>query len=186
MKKIFLLVITFLFASCAIKKVPKTEQVAKYFEGFKKSDYQEIEKVLSDTLIVTEGDYVTKFTPESYYEHFKWDSVFKPNYKIIELQTQEDYVSATASVKSLKFEYLKNNPMICERKFYFKKGKISKIEIGDCPKTNWTIWSEQVDKLVNWIKLNQPELDGFIYDLSQKGALNYLKAIDLYKKENLE
>ncbi len=110
----------------------------------------------------------------------------KPDYKIIELKTQEEYVSATASVKSLKFKYLKNNPMICERKFYFKKGKISKIEIVDCPKTNWTIWSEQVDKLVNWIKLNQPELDGFIHDLSLNGALNYLKAIDLYKKENLE
>ncbi len=75
MKQISFLIITFLFASCAIKKVPKTEQVAKYFEGFKKSDYQEIKKVLSDTLIVAEGDYVTKFTTESYYEHFKWDSV---------------------------------------------------------------------------------------------------------------
>ncbi|WP_405199098.1 hypothetical protein [Christiangramia sp. LLG6405-1] len=186
MKKISLLIIAISFASCAVQKVPKPEQVMKYYDGFKKSDYQEVKNVLSDSLIITEGDYVMEFTQESYYEHFKWDSIFRPVYKIVKLKEQGNQVSATVSVKSSRFEYLNNNPLTCNRNFHFKNGKINKIENLDCIDANWDMWQKQRDSLVNWIKFNRPGLDGFINDLSEQGAKDYLEAIELYKKQKSE
>ncbi|APG59828.1 hypothetical protein [Christiangramia salexigens] len=186
MKKIPIIIISIFLSSCAVNKVPKPEQVMKYYQGLQKSEYPEIEKVLSDSLIISEGDYVMKFTPESYYEHFKWDSVFNPAYKIVGLKEQENFVSATVSVSSSRFDFLENNPLTCKRRFYFKHGKIRRIENLDCVDANWIIWQKQRDSLVAWVKINNPELDGFINDLSEQGAINYMKAIELYKKQKLK
>jgi len=60
-------------------------------------------------------------------------------------------------------------------------GKISKFEDFESIGTNWTVWEKEKEALVSWIKTNHPELDGFINDMSLNGAVNYLKAIKLYR-----
>ncbi len=97
------------------------------------------------------------------------------------IENEGDKLVATVSVHSLRFEFLKNNPLTCRHRFHFDSGKITKIENLDCSNANWEIWQEERDALVSWVKLNHPELDGFINDLSGKGAVNYVKAIELYK-----
>ncbi len=181
MKKIVFLSIVYLIASCTEEKSSEAEQITEYYQGFEHSDYKKIKGTLADSLTITEGDYTMAFTPESYYEHFKWDSVFKPVYDVVAIENQEDKPVATVSVYSLRFEFLKNNPLTCRHRFHFDSGKITKIENLDCIDTNWEIWQEERDALVSWVKLNHPELDGFIQDLSRKGAVNYVKAIELYK-----
>ena len=42
-----------------------------------------------------------KFSSKSYYEHFKWDSVLKPVYRITELKKQENHVDVTVSVNDI-------------------------------------------------------------------------------------
>lgn len=181
-KKILFVLILILFGSCSERKSTPKELVMEYYKGFENSDYDHIRDLIADSLVITEGDYTMTFTPESFHEQFKWDSVFKPVYKIVELENQDGQIVSTASVKSLRFEFLKNNPLTCRHKFHFKSGKISKIENLDCSNANWEIWQKERDSLVNWVKLNHPELDGFINDLSMKGAVDYLTAIDFYKK----
>ena len=181
MKRILFLSVVCLIASCTEEKISKTEQITEYYQGFERSDYEQIKGTLANSLTITEGDYTMAFTPESYYGHFKWDSVFKPVYDVVVLENQGDKLVATVSVHSLRFEFLKNNPLTCRHRFHFDSGKITKIENLDCSNANWEIWQEERDALVNWVKLNHPELDGFIHDLSRKGAVNYVKAIELYK-----
>ena len=182
MKKILFILSLLFTASCAEKKAP-SEQVTAYYEGFQNADYSQVERTIADSLTITEGDYTMAFTPESFHERFKWDSVFRPVYELITLENEDEPVVATVAVHSLRFEFLKNNPLTCKHRFHFKAGKIAKIENLDCPDANWAVWQAERDSLVDWIKVNHPELDGFIHDLSRKGAVDYLKAIELYEKD---
>lgn len=186
MKKILSIFILLLITGCAGKKSPHLEQITAYYEGFKNSDYNQIKGILSDSFTIIEGDYTMTFTPESFYKQFKWDSVFKPEYTLVALETKDEQVIATVSVNSFRFAFLKNNPLTCRHKFDFKSDKITKIETLDCMDTNWKIWQKERDSLVNWIKLYHPEKDGFIHDLSMKGAIDYLYAIELYKKSQVK
>ena len=185
MRKILFIFILISIASCKERISTESEHITAYYNGFKNSDYSQIKKTLSDSLTIIEGDYIMGFTRESFYKQFKWDSVFKPVYKLVSLENENEQFVATVSVNSLRFEFLKNNPLTCKHKFHFKSGKISKIETLDCMDANWETWQKERDSLVKWTKFNHPELDGFIHDLSMQGAIDYLKAIELYKKSQL-
>ncbi len=185
MKKISILLIAILLSSCAAQRNSKSRLVETFFDGFKNLNYNTIQAVIADSLTITEGDYVMQYTRESFYEHYKWDSVFKPEYRLLKLENKGDQVLVTTEVASLKLEFLENSPMICDRKFYFKQGKISRVENLDCLNADWKVWERKVDSLVSWVKDNQPQLNGFIHDLSMQGALDYLKAIELYKEQEL-
>src|SRR5690606_10727352 len=161
MRKILFIFILIIIASCAEKKSTESEQITAYYNGFKNSDYSQIKQTLSDSLTIIEGDYIMGFTRESFYKQFKWDSVFKPVYKLVSLENENEQFVATVSVNSLRFEFLKNNPLTFRHKFYFKSGKISKIETVEFIDTNWQIWQKERDSLVKWVKFNHPELDGF-------------------------
>ena len=184
MRKILFILI--LATSCTDKQSTTSEQVTKYYEGFRNSDYNQIRSTISDSLTIIEGDYTMVFTPKSFHEQFKWDSVFRPVYKLVAMENEGEHIVATVSVNSLRFEFLKNNPLTCQHEFNFKSGKITKIENLDCINVNWEVWQRERDTLVSWIKVNHPELDGFIYDLSMKGAIDYLNAIELYEKSQVE
>jgi len=185
MKRILLILLVLVISSCTEKNSTPSEQITKYFEGFKNSDYSQIKKTIADSVITIEGDYTMAFSRESYYEKFKWDSVFKPTYTLVKIENQGEQAIATVSLSSIKLEFLKNSPMTCRYEFHFKAGKITKIENLACSDANWELWEKEVDSLVHWVKLNHPELDGFIYDLSMKGALDYVNAIKLYKNRQI-
>ena len=185
MKNIFLIFILLLIIGCSNKQNLESELITTYYKGFKTSNYQLVKNVLSDSLTTVYGGYTTYFTQESYYKQFKWDSVFKPEYELISIDYIDEKYIATVSISCSKFKFLKNNPLTCSYQFLFQSGKTSKIEELDCSNVNWKVWAKEVDTLVNWIKINHPELDGFVNDLSMKGAQNYLKAIELYKNREI-
>ncbi|WP_339629929.1 hypothetical protein [uncultured Maribacter sp.] len=104
----------------------------------------------------------------------------KIRFDLIEKNNQ---VFATVASKSIKNEFLKNNPLKCKFKISFESGKISKIEDFEYLGTDWNSWQSQRDSLVNWISKNHPELDGFVNDMTKKGSVKYVKAIELYEND---
>nr|WKN37832.1 hypothetical protein K4G66_03800 [Tunicatimonas sp. TK19036] len=181
MKKYFILfsLIT-LLAGCSNEKLSRTEVVTKYYDAFNASDFSQLVPLITDSITIVEGDYVMPFSHSSFHEHFKWDSVFQPTYKIIELEEQNNQVIATVASSSKRYEFLKNNPLTCRFKISFNSDKITKLESLDCPGADWNVWQEERDSLVSWVNMNHPELDGFVHDLTMNGAINYRKAIELY------
>jgi hypothetical protein len=186
MKYLLLFSILILSTGCAEKTSTPNEQITTYYDGFANSDYSQVKSTLSDSLISIEGDYRMAYSRETFYEKFKWDSVFKPVYTLVSIENLEEQIVATVAMSSPKLEFLHNNPMTCRYTFHFENGKIAEIKNLDCPTANWELWGKEVNALVDWIAINHPELDGFIYDLTMQGALNYLKAITLYKNRKKE
>lgn len=182
MKKYFILVcfIT-LLAGCADKKPTHAELVTHYYEAFNASDFNQLTTLIGDSITITEGDYVMPFSQDSFHEQFKWDSIFQPTYKIVQLEDLSNEIVATVASSSKRYEFLKNNPLTCTHKFSFDSNKITKLETLECKDANWDVWEKERELLVNWVKVNHPELDGFINDLTMDGAINYLKAIELYE-----
>lgn len=121
------------------------------------------------------------YSRDSYHTEFKWDSIFGTAYKIVELAEDKNEIIATVASSSVRLEFLKNSPLTCQYKLSFQEGKISKIEMLDCIGTDWNRWQEERDTLVSWIKVNHPELDGFINDMTMEGAIKYTKAMNLFK-----
>ena len=185
MKHIILFIIVLLFANCTEKQPTKSEQIKAYYNGYKNAKYEHIKDVIADSLTTVYGDYTSTFTPQRYYEQFKWDSIFKPVYELVAIHQIDDQIIATVTKRSLKLQFLNNNPMTCRYQFEFTSGNISRIEELDCNDANWKAWKEGVDILVNWVKINHPELDGFIHNLSMQGAIDYLKAIELYNNREV-
>lgn len=89
-------------------------------------------------------------------------------------------VLATVASHSLRYAFLRNDPLVCTFKFRFETGKISQIDVLECPDADWDQWQQRRDSLVKWVHDRHPELDGFIHDLTLEGALRYQKAIQLY------
>jgi len=170
-----------LLAGCGQQEISNQEVTKKYYEARNSLDFSAIKKLVNDSVIVVEGDYVMPYSHESYYEVFKWDSIFQTSYKLVELKESNDQIIASVALSSIRNKFLKNDLMTCKFKLSFNSGKISKIESLDCSGADWNNWEKERDSLVNWISVNHPELNGFIYDMTMNGAKNYLKAIELYE-----
>lgn len=176
----FFLVLVFL-AACSEKKPIPIEIVSQYYQGFEDGNFDQIKKVIGDSILIKSGDYISSYSRSNFYEFFKWDSVLLTKKKLAHLKDSNDAVIATITYSSERYEFLGNNHMTCTYRVDFKGNKISMLEELDCPDANWQEWENQVNSLVSWIKEHHPELDGFINDLTMNGAINYMKAMELYK-----
>jgi len=166
---------------CEQQTSPNVVVTKNYFEARNSSDFNELKNLINDPLMVLEGDHTMHYSQESFYEVFKWDSIFQTSYKIVELNEHEEQIIASIALSSIRNTFLKNKLMTCKFKMSFNSGKISKIESLDCSGADWNKWEQERDALVSWINTNHPELNGFIHDMSMKGAKDYVKAIELYE-----
>lgn len=184
--KLLGILLSLVLFGCRDQMPTKEDVVNNYFEAFDAGNYAELSQGIGDSIIIVEGDYVMPYTRAAYYEVFKWDSVFRPSYEVLDMTQAGDQLLITVSSTSERYRFLKNNPMVCQRRISFRSGKISKIETLDCPGVDWSVWQSQRDSLVEWTSRHHPELDGFIHDMTLSGAVKYSKAIELYQAREVE
>jgi hypothetical protein len=188
MKNAFLIlfVIGLLFG-CGNKELSRKKTVTTYYKAFDSGEFDKIKEVIHDSITLVSGDFVMPFDKNSFNEFYKWDSIFEPTYEILQLTEDNNDIIATITQKNIRNGFLMNNPLKLNIKVSFVSGKIAKLEELNYIDVNWTAWNQEKDSLVDWTKINHPELDGFVNDMTMTGAMNYLKAIALFeKKEKLE
>ena len=182
MQKYFILLFLItLLTGCNNKKLTPNKLVTEYYDAFNSSDFNRVTDVIADSITIVDGEYIMPYSQQSFHEQFKWDSIFQPTYKIVELEDQNNQIIATVASSSKRYKFLKNDPLTCRFKISFISNKITKIEALECLDADWNVWQAERDSLVNWVSNNHPELDGFIHDLTMNGAINYMKAIKLFE-----
>ena len=174
--------LTLIFFICffACKETNYIDITWCYLDSYENEGFNKFSSYLSDTILIVDGDYHKSYSLADFQEYFEWDSVFNPQFDLLEISSVGNNVFLTISSQSKRFEFLENNPLVTKQKITFKENKIHKIEILENVDVNWELWTQKRDSLVKWTKKNQPELSGFINDMTKAGSEKYLKAIELY------
>ena len=167
------------------KEIDKLEIAKNYYDILDKSNSSGIKSLLTDSLLTkeTEYDYEQTFSKKEYVEWIKWDSVFQPTYKILEIGQENGTVKAKISKTDIRISFLHKEPIVTDQVIRFDKDKITSIETIKYVIFNDSVFVKNRDGLVNWIDKNHPELNGFIYDQTKTGGMKYLKAIELYENK---
>lgn len=186
MNKIIALLLLFAIGiiSCktAEKKIDKLEIAKQYYMALDNSDSAAMKILLTDSLLTKETDYEYKqtFSKKEYTEGWlKWDSVFNPTYKILEIKQENDIVKAKISKVDKRINLLHEKPTVWSAIIRFDSDKILSIERKNVTFNDKT-WERNRTRLLEWINENHPELNGFLNGQTESVGMQYLKAIELY------
>jgi hypothetical protein len=172
------------FVSCknSEKEIARVEIAKQYFKVLDNSDYTKISDWFTDSLTTIEGEYKQTYSKTDYLEFLKWDSVFDPNYEILEIEQKNGIVKAKISKMDKRISFLHEKPFITNQTIKFQNEKIISVET-EYLDFNEATWEKNKNGLLSWIDENHPELNGFIYDQTKSGGMKFLKAIELYKNK---
>lgn len=163
------------------KEIDKAQIAENYISALNNSDYTKVAEMFLDSIRFNEMDYMRTFTKEGYRDLIQWDSVFHPTYQILDRKEMGDEIHLKVSKTCDRIMFLQGEPFISREVIKFKEGSIYSIDIVDYVDFNDSLWIANREDLVSWIGEHHPELNGFIYDQTKKGAINYLKAMELYR-----
>lgn len=175
------------FFSCKTAPKKETDKIGiarQYYQALDRSDGPAMEKLLADSLFTQEGDYRQTFSRAAYREWVKWDAVFEPRYEILQIAQESEGVVAKISKGDKRIFFLHKAPIVTQQVIRFDGNKISGVETIDYIGFNESTFLDNRGKLLRWIEEHHPELNGFLYDQTESGGMNYLKAIELYQDNN--
>lgn len=179
------LILVFIFGiSCQNQQTSRKKIVEDYISALNLSNYENVISLFQDSIRMTELDYNSIFSKEQYKKLFQWDSVFQPQYQILELEEEETSVVARISKSGKRTLFLNGEPVITKERFIFKEDKIFSVDIIEYIVFNDEHWDQKRSELLKWAELNHPDLMGFIHDQTKMGALNYLKLIGIFNEES--
>jgi len=183
-KIIALLLMTVGLISCKTseRQIDKLEIARKYYKFLDNSDYSKMSDWFADSLTTIEGEYKQTYSRSDYLELLKWDSVFDPNYEILEIEQKNGIVKTKISKMDKRISFLHEEPFITNQTIKFKNNKIICVET-EYVNFNEAIWERNKNGLLSWIDENYTGLNGFIYDQTESGGMKFLKAIELFKNK---
>jgi len=188
MNKTISLIIIFLIGLTACKnkeqEIDKVAMAKEYYEVLNTSDYSKIPTLMLDSITIKELDYSMSYSQTAFIEFLKWDAVFEPEYKILNMEEENGNVKATISKQDKRILFLLEGPSVTNELISFKNDKIATVAITDYVSFDDSVFSKNRTKFLNWMKEHHPEINGFLQDQSEQGGKKYLKAIELYKAAN--
>jgi hypothetical protein len=168
------------------QEIDRLEIAKQYYRVLDRSDEVGMALLLTDSLTTreTQYNYQQTFSRSEYIEWLKWDAVFDPTYKVLEIEQEGDLVKATVAKTDKRIVFLHQEPIVTSQVIRFDRDKIIGVETTAYITFDDSTFVKNRDGLIKWIDQNHPELSGFIHDQTRSGGLKYLKAIELYQKQN--
>lgn len=177
----FLLVFFVLLISCNSRH-DDARIIEKFYEGFNSGDYTLLSEVISDTVEMTEMEYVLAANKQEAFRFFQWDSVFNPTYKVLEIKQNNVGCMVKVSKTCKRIEFLHDSAIVYTVEFEIVNSVIGRVSIIEYNQMNFDTWMSQRDSLIAWIGLNHSELSGFENNITLEGARDFLSAINLYQR----
>ncbi len=178
----FVLFSIFLFSCSPNVQEQHEKMVYNYFSAINDGCFSNVLKCVSDSVLISEFDYILAKSIYELQTNFQWDSVFEPYYEIIELTKVDKNMEAIISKTCKRIRFLHDSAIVYKVNIVFEKDRIKKMETFDYKVFNFEMWQARRDTLVDWINKNHPELSGFSTNQTLVGAQNYLKAINYIKQ----
>lgn len=167
------------------KNVDKLQIAQNYFEALDESNGFKMKEFLTDSLItsIPEYDYEVRYSKNDYVgKWLKWDSVFTPTYKVLEMNLEGEMVKAKVSKVDRRILFFMQKPFLTNEALRFQNGKIISVETEYLNFDEET-WGKNRSELLSYIEKNHTELNGFINDQTEAGAMKFLKALELYENK---
>ena len=169
------------------KTIDKLQIAKNYFVALDESNSAKMEDLLADSLITTipKYEYEVRYSKNDYLRNWlKWDSIFEPTYKVLEMNMENGAVKAKVSKSDKRIIFFMGEPFVTNEILKFKDDKIIESETEYINFDEET-WGENRTELLNWAKENHPELnlDVNINVQNESGGKKFLKAIELYENE---
>ncbi|MBA6152474.1 hypothetical protein [Gelidibacter maritimus] len=183
-KALIILLLTIGFVSCKNpeKETDRVEIVKQYVKALDASDHSKMSDWIADSLTKIEGEHKQIYSKSDYFEFLKWDSVFDPNYDILEILEEDEVIKSKISKMDQRISFLHETPFITNQTITFSNHKISSVAI-EYENFDEVTWERNRKALLDWIDGNHPELNGFLYDQTEVGAIKFSKAIELYRNK---
>jgi len=169
------------------KTIDKLQIAENYFMALDESNSAKMEDLLADSLITTipKYEYEVRYSKNDYLRNWlKWDSVFEPSYKVLEINMKNGTVKAKVSKSDKRIIFFMGKPFVTNEILRFKNDKIIELETEYINFDEET-WGKNRTELLNWTKENHPELnlDLNINMQTESGGKKFLKAIERYENE---
>jgi hypothetical protein len=169
------------------KTIDKLQITENYFVALDESNSTKMEDLLADSLITTipKYEYEVIYSKYDYLRNWlKWDSIFEPTYKVLEMNMENGTVKAKVSKSDKRIIFFMGKPFVTNEILRFKGDKIIEIETEYINFDEET-WGKNRTELLNWTKENHPELnlDININMQTESGGKKFLKAIERYENE---
>tara|TARA_R110000868_G_C10673078_1_gene746797 strand:- start:110 stop:706 length:597 start_codon:yes stop_codon:yes gene_type:complete len=166
------------------KTFDKLQIAENYFVALGQSNSSKMEDLLADSLItkIPKYEYEVRYSKNDYLRNWlKWDSVFGPTYKVLEMNMENGTVKAKVSKSDKRIIFFMGKPFVTNEILRFKDDKIIELETEYLNFDEET-WGKNRTELLNWTKENHPELnlDFNINMQTEPGGKKFLKAIELY------
>ncbi|WP_062062962.1 hypothetical protein [Aquimarina longa] len=169
------------------KTIDKLQIAENYFVALNESNTAKMEDLLADSLITTipKYKYEVRYSKNDYLRNWlKWDSLFEPTYKVLEINMENGTVIAKVSKSDKRIIFFMGKPFVTNEILRFQDDKIIELETEYINFDEET-WGKNRTELLNWTKENHPELnlDLNINMQTESGGKKFLKAIKLYENE---
>ncbi len=155
-----------------------------YYSALNTGNTDSIMSILSEPFINIQGPDTARYTQESYKEWLAWDQTFNPSYKMLSFENLDhENVKIQIKKNDRRIYFLNEEPVIYTEIHTFKNGKLLRITLQEYQVFNDSLWGANRASLTSFVKEHHPELDGFIFDQTLKGAKKYQEALNYYKSK---
>ncbi len=174
------LFLVMLSCSSGPKEVSSEQIIQEYLSGLNDSGFGSVSEYVSDSVRVSEFAFPVARSKKDLQRIFQWDSVFAPRYELIDTEEIEGKLVGTISKECQRIRFLNDTAIVYRVVFEFSGNRISHMQTIEYLAFDMKKWTSRRDSLVSWIETRHPELKGFHQNQTEKGARDYLRAIELY------